>query len=492
MIKKAFLKASFIVPFALLPMGVVLACSNTTNANDKPGDNPGTDNPSDQQPSGSETVAKTNLTAQNFNFNGTVADAVAIINEKWILDNKDKLLDGQTSLFTQTDDIVFNSISFRPQGDGTNEITTGVLTFSLKAGKAFGSNQKPTQEITTFSFTISGFKMPQIMDLEKAKNKFFQFLKEFKYNFYENKASQFQINDLARFGTTNNFGFKTTVQLDKSTNKSDFDDAKGQLFVQVTLTRKPNETETFKHTIDGFLTTAQENAQATDENLKPKEIFNETFSSPDSNIVVVTKDPNANLKNITSKEELLKLVSLEPENEQSKTNAILQKTLPAGYEVRFIEGSIKQKTAWTKTFNEIEAGVQLVNTNTGQASGINKLVITGFAETKTKDVLDEWADFFEFNDSPISAKENDYLNVKASTITTAAQLKNHLKNSTNYEGSLNDRGLTFELDETFNPTDQNDDTGSLKAQFIFKWKNGADANLEVKKVITLYGFQLNS
>ena len=82
MIKKAFLKASFIVPFALLPMGVVLACSNTTNANDKPGDNPGDNNPGQQPITGQQTIAKINLTAQSLGLNGTLSDAKSLINEQ--------------------------------------------------------------------------------------------------------------------------------------------------------------------------------------------------------------------------------------------------------------------------------------------------------------------------------------------------------------------------------------------------------------------------
>ena len=178
---------------------------------------------------------------------------------------------------------------------------------------------------------------------------------------------------------------------------------------------------------------------------------------------------------------------------QNDENTILQKALPEGYELKFIEESIKPNASWGKTFNEIQAGVQLVKKDGTAASSIYKLVVDGFTENKTKDVLEEWADFFEVGESPLKTRENEYSNDKATSVTSAAELKQQINLATDngYQNDLLNRGLTFELDESVNPSEQNDDTGSLKAQFIFKWKDG-DANLTVKKIITLYGFQLNS
>ena len=93
-----------------------------------------------------------------------------------------------------------------------NEMTTGTLTFSLKAGKSFGSDSKPTNQSTQFTVKITNFVKPASMDLEKAKNKYLQYLDGLKYDFRKQKASEFA-TDLA-FGTSNNFGFKSQLQLD--------------------------------------------------------------------------------------------------------------------------------------------------------------------------------------------------------------------------------------------------------------------------------------
>ena len=496
MIKKAFLKASFIVPFALLPMGVVLACSNTTNANDKPGDNPGDNNPGQQPITGQQTIAKINLTAQSLGLNGTLSDAKSLINEQWILTNKGNLLDGGINLFTSTDDLVTDSVMFNPDETDT-EMTIGILNFSLKAGKSFGNDSKPTLQSTNFSIRITGFVKPTSMDLEKAKNKYLQYLDGLKYDFHNKKASEF-MPDLA-FGTSNNFGFKSQLQLDTDNGASSNDET-GQVFLKITLSRGTNETETFKHTISGFKTTAQENAENQDMNLNPKTMFNESFDSirPTGVIKVKTKDPNANWETINTKDALLNLISINPKTNlqqgQTDENAILQKALPEGYELQFIEGSIKPNDSWGKRFNEIQAGVQLVKKDSGTTSAIYKLIVNGFAKNETKEFLEEWSDFFETGISPLKTRENEYSTVKASTISNVTELENHLNSAsdTSFKSDLLDRGITFELDKTVAPTDQNDETGSLKAQFIFKWKNGQDTNLTVKKIITLYGFQLNT
>ena len=496
MTKKSLLWIS-LSPLAVLSPALIVACENNTSTNDKPGNNPG-DNPGPQPITGQQTIAKTNLTAQSLDLNGTLSDAKSLINEEWILTNKDKLLDGGTNLFTSANDLVTDSVMFNSDETDT-EITTGILNFSLKAGKSFGNDSKPTLQPTNFSIKITGFVKPTSMDLEKAKNKYLQYLDGLKYDFHAIKASEYKINQLANFGTRNNFGFKTEIQLDTDNGSSGYNDQTGEIFIKISLKRKNNEVETFKKTIGGFKTEIQENAENSDSNLNPKLMFNESFqfTNPSGTINVTTKNPNIDPKTIKSEEDLLNLISIEPnansKQGQNDENTILQKALPEGYELKFIEESIKPNASWGKTFNEIQAGVQLVKKDGTAASSIYKLVVDGFTENKTKDVLEEWADFFEVGESPLKTRENEYSNDKATSVTSAAELKQQINLATDngYQNDLLNRGLTFELDESVNPSEQNDDTGSLKAQFIFKWKDG-DANLTVKKIITLYGFQLNS
>ena len=494
MTKKSLLWIS-LSSLAVLPPALIVACGNNTGTNDKPGDNPG-DNPGSQPITGQQTTAKATVTAQDLGFTGTVSEAKSTINASWVLTNKDKLLNGGINLFISADDLVADSVMFN--ADATDaQMTTGTLNFSLKAGKSFGSDSKPTSETTKFTIKITNFKTPPLKDLEKAKNKYLQSLDELKYEFHKKKASEFQINDLKQFGTSNNFGFKTEIEVDTS-NGSGKDDNAGTIAVQITLTRG-TETETFKHTISGFKTSAQDKSENEDSNLNPEAIFNETFQgqNPDKAITVKTKNADADLKNVRTKEELLKLISITPNlnsmQDQKDQSAILKQALPDDYDLEFIENSIRPRTVWGKTFDEIEASVQLVKKDGSAKSGIYQLIVDGFTKKQTKEVLDEWADFFEVGKSPIKTAENGYLSAQASTITDAATLQTYLYSEADaaFKSDLLDRGLTFELDTATNPSDPDDKAGSLKAKFIFKWKNATDANLKVEKIITLYGFKVS-
>ena len=167
--KKVFWWTS-IIPLAVLPLSLVVACANnSTSPTDKPGDpggsddgnNPGAgDTTPKPDPATQETVAKTNLTAQMFGFTGTVAEAKFVIFKDWIFENKTKLLNGNTDLFESPDDIVPLNISFDPKGDTGDAATIGVLKFTLKPGKALGPDGKPTTEDKPFEIEISGFKQP--------------------------------------------------------------------------------------------------------------------------------------------------------------------------------------------------------------------------------------------------------------------------------------------------------------------------------------------
>ena len=160
-----------IMPLAVLPLSLIVACANnSTSPTDKPGDpggsddgnkpGPGDTTPSKPDPATQETVAKTNLTAQMFGFTGTVAEAKFVIFKDWIFENKTKLLDGNTDLFKSPDDIDSLNIIFDPKGDTGNAATIGVLRFTLKPGKALGPDGKPTTADKPFEIEISGFKQP--------------------------------------------------------------------------------------------------------------------------------------------------------------------------------------------------------------------------------------------------------------------------------------------------------------------------------------------
>ena len=167
-----------IIPLAVLPLSLVVACANnSTSPTDKPGDPGGSDDGNKPgagdttpkpDPVIQETVAKTNLTAQMFGFTGTVADAKATMPDitdinQWIFDNRKKLLDGNTDLFKDFSDISPLKTSFFSKGDTGEVATIGVLKFTLKAGKALGPDGKPTTADKPFEIEISGFKQPSML-----------------------------------------------------------------------------------------------------------------------------------------------------------------------------------------------------------------------------------------------------------------------------------------------------------------------------------------
>ena len=164
-----------IMPLAVLPLSLIVACANnSTSPTDKPGDPGGSDDGNKPgagdttpkpDPATQETVAKTNLTAQMFGFTGTVAEAQATMPDitdvnQWIFDNRKKLLDGNTDLFNDPSDIDSLKSGLFTKGSTGDETTIGVLEFTLKAGKALGSDGKPTTADKPFEIEISGFKQP--------------------------------------------------------------------------------------------------------------------------------------------------------------------------------------------------------------------------------------------------------------------------------------------------------------------------------------------
>ena len=483
--KKNLLKMTlFTTPLAILPVTLISACATSTDT---------------PQPTGAQTVAKTNLDAKTLGLTGTVADAITTINAKWIFDNKSSLLDGSTSLFTAAADVVENSVIVKHKSD--QEQTVATLEFALKTAKAFDQNQKPSQQPTIFKYEISGFVAPKNVDLEKAKEKLIYFFKQLRTDMTRKKPSGFlnELNSLEAIGVANLYGFKVSVQLDKTKNQNGYNDDLGELYLSITLTRGAKETETFSYTISDFLKTEQEKAEKEDTNLS-ESMLNESFTTerPSNIVKVKTKNSSADLKTITTKEELLKIIDISPTSkDQTKTeNAILNKVLPSDYELKFLDGSIKQKDNWSAKENEVEADFQIVKKDGTKSSGIYKLIVNGFNPiTKDESYLNQWVNLFIAKESPVKATENTYTDQKATAITDIESLKKVIElNPTNNNSDLITAGIEFKLDENFQPKDQNDQTGSLKAKFIFSWKNpsGTKEAIKVEKEITLYGFKLGS
>lgn len=483
--KKNLLKMTlFTTPLAILPLTLVSACATSTDT---------------PQPTGEQTVAKTNLDAKTLGLTGTVADAITKINAQWIFDNKSSLLDGSTSLFTAAADVVENSVIVKHKSD--QEQTVATLEFALKTAKSFDQNQKPTDQPTTFKYEISGFNVPKNVDLEKAKEKLIYFFKQLRTDMTRKKPSEFEkdISSLEAIGVENLYGFKVSVALDKSKNTNGYNDDLGELYLSINLTRGVKETETFSYTLSDFLTTSQKQAETDDTNLS-ESILNESFSNqqPTNIIKVKTKNADIDLKTITNKDELLKIIDVSPTSKDSNNqeNSILKSALPEGYELKFLEGSIKQVQNWSVLENEIEAEMQIIKKDNSKSSGIYKLIVNGFKEiTKDESYLNQWINLFIAKENPLKSRENEYSDKKASEIKDISKLKEVLDlTPANNTSDLSRVGVEFKLDESFSPKDQNDQTGSLKAKFIFSWKNpsGTKEAIKVEKEITLYGFKLGS
>lgn len=489
--KKMLLKVSFFVtPLLVSPLSVVLACSSNSSSEEV-------------VVTGEQTVAKTNLDAKTLGLSGTVTDAITIISKQWILEHKNALLSGSTDLFKSNDDVVENSIKINHKSEKEN--TIALFSFALKAGKSFNQDQKPTTEITNFEFEISGFEAPKNLDLENAKEKLIYFLNELKYDFARTKASTYatstaenQLQNFEALGVKNLFGFKVKISLDLSKNNSGYNDETGQLFLKINLKRDTNEESTFNYVLGGFLTNQQADAENQDQNFKAENIFNDSFQDvrPTNVVKVKTKKADVDLTTIKSEEELLKIISINPENNNEKDDeksSILKKELPKEYELKFVDGSIKPVKYWSGPINEIEAGIQIVNKTNNQSSGIYKLLVRGFNKIEeNENNLNQWIKAFEDVGNPIKASENQYNDKLASTIQTADQLEEVLYTSSdnNINSEIKESNFKFELDKTLAPSDQDDKKGSLKARFNFSWKD--KPNVKVTKEITIYGFKLSS
>lgn len=491
--KKMLLKVSFFVtPLLVSPLSVVLSCSSNSSSEEV-------------VITGEQTVAKRNLDAKTLGLSGTVTDAITIISKQWILEHKNALLSGSTDLFKSNDDVVENSIKINHKSEKEN--TIALFSFALKAGKSFNQDQKPTTEITNFEFEISGFEAPKNLDLENAKEKLIYFLNELKYDFARKKASTYatstaenQLQNFEALGVKNLFGFKVKITLDTSKNNSGYNDETGQLFLKINLKRDANEESTFNYILGGFLTNQQAEAENQDQNFKAENIFNDSFQDvrPTNVVKVKTKDANIDLATIKSEEELLKIISINPENgnengKDDEKSSILKKELPKEYELKFVDSSIKQVKYWSGPINEIEAGIQIVNKTNNQSSGIYKLLVRGFKKIEENESnLNQWVKAFEDVGNPVKASENQYNDKLASTIQTADQLEEVLYTSSdnNINSEIKESNFKFELDKTLAPSDQDDKKGSLKARFNFSWKD--KPNVKVTKEITIYGFKLSS
>ena len=126
----------FLTPVVLASSVIVASCSTTTEV-------------TNNQP----TVLKTqNFDQQNLNLPKAIDQAQKLINPQWIVEQKNKLFSGTTTLLTNANQVQKLDV----QVSQTNQMTLSI-NLVLAAGAIIGNNNQPTTESTNFAFIISGF-----------------------------------------------------------------------------------------------------------------------------------------------------------------------------------------------------------------------------------------------------------------------------------------------------------------------------------------------
>ena len=126
----------FLTPVVLASSAIVASCSTTTEATNN-----------------QQTVLKTqNFDQQNLNLPKAIDQAQKLINSQWIVEQKNKLFSGTTTLLTNPNQVQKLDV----QISQTNQKTLSI-NLVLAAGAIVGNNSQPTTVPSNFAFIISGF-----------------------------------------------------------------------------------------------------------------------------------------------------------------------------------------------------------------------------------------------------------------------------------------------------------------------------------------------
>ena len=279
-----------------------------------------------------------------------------------------------------------------------------------------------------------------------------------------------QINLLFVSKPSLNLGFKSEIKTTEN------DDENGLKKVQITLSRG-SETKTIEHTISGFATKAQIDA---DKDLKPEDYFN-VKSKSDHFINLETKKADAIIpKYITETRLKNEYINLDVIKNSSDKYSVFKKELPA--DVSFEISNIVQESIFGLKMPSVLADIQLVKGD--KKSSIFQIRIGGFVQefiNFQKDLNNNIRLFNEIgkfiSDSSSSpSPSNAYINKKASQVT-----KEELEKYLQKDALISLVGIV--------ENSANDSEGSLIGEFNFT--NPIDKNQTKTALIKIYGFNPN-
>ena len=140
MIKRKFFSLGIGLAISLSPLALIAACTTESNQ----------DNSNEKQEI--PTVLKQDkFSAQELGIKQSILAAAKLINPEWIVNNKDIIFDGTTTLLTKPTQV----INFLEPSVNQDEL---VISFQLSAGSYIDSNQKPaTISSSPIKFVITNF-----------------------------------------------------------------------------------------------------------------------------------------------------------------------------------------------------------------------------------------------------------------------------------------------------------------------------------------------
>ena len=312
-------------------------------------------------------------------------------------------------------------------------------------------------------------------DLEQATKRIMEELSWSAKSFSGSSPSSIkddQINLLFVSKPSLNLGFKSEIKTTEN------DDENGLKKVQITLSRG-SETKTIEHTISGFATKAQIEA---DKDLKPEDYFKVSNQS-DRSINLETKKADAIIpKYITETRLKNEYINLDVIKNSSDKYSVFKKELPAG--VSFEISNIVQESIFGLKMPSVLADIQLVKGD--KKSSIFQIRISGFVQefiNFQKDLNNNIRLFNEIgkfisdsSSSPSPSPSNSYINKKASQVT-----KEELEKYLRKDALINFVGIV--------ENSANDSEGSLIGEFNFI--NPIDKNQTKTALIKIYGFNPN-
>lgn len=370
--------------------------------------------------------------------------------------------------------------------------TQGEIRLEVKIAKADSAGSSLTAPIT-----LQGFleEQDQTSDLDKAWKQATEFIEQNRSLYSGTIPALFTTDKIPTLLAKQNFGFKTEITA--STNKTGDDDLNGIKTVNIKIKRNNNEEKIEAYQMKGFLTTQEYATEQSDESLKPTKYFNSDPNSTDPSkesreITVKTTKPDADISEIKTGEELMKIINLAPTSKDSSNlggfanpfNSLLKTALATN--VKLVFEDIKQLEVNGILVQGLEARVQLSNETSNKKTGFYKVKVVGFNQSQEKlqtiENLKKLALNYVTIGSPLNVDSTGYSIKQASTINTKELLIQEFNSD-----YLEYNGMNIEVMNVIGNS-ADDAKGSLKVRFRFNWK---DTNLEIEQNLYIYGFKLS-